>query len=173
MHLPIHDEFGFPVNDPRRQNRRRKIVLSAIFTSGIAGLNVISAFQNWGRTWFCGFMIFTAIALAASAFFALLFRSSRKGLDTALAFLAIIIAQFFIIHWRLIPNATQPPLASALDRESKASEDKSAAVIDTLEKTGLISETEAEVLRERRAADETLRFGDPHIIGAVPKKTVP
>ncbi|MEO7319886.1 MAG: hypothetical protein ABIZ56_12925 [Chthoniobacteraceae bacterium] len=161
------------MDDPRRQSRRRNIVLIAIFASGIAGLNVISAFQNWGRTWFCGFMIFTAITLAASAFFALLFRSSRKGLDTALAFLAFIIAQFFIIHWGVIPNAPQPPLASALHRESMESEDKSAAVIDTLEKTGLISETEAELVRKRRAADETLRFGDPHSIGATSKKAVP
>lgn len=73
----------------------------------------------------------------------------------------VVVAQFFMMQSMFKPSAPQPGGASVSQRESAAAEDNGLAIIDTLEKMGILSEKEADHIRERRAADEGPRFGSP------------
>ena len=160
-HIPIHDEFGFPAETPRRQIRRRSAVVIAILACGLAAVNVVSALQNLGSSGLQVVLIFTAITLGIFAACAPSLRSSRSALGLAWTSLVVVAGQFLLMYSIFKPAPLRPAATTASPQPLYDSPDSGAKIIDLLEKTEILSETEAAHLRKGREEKQTLKFAPP------------
>jgi hypothetical protein len=172
-HASIHDEFGFPMAGHGRQRRQVGTVAIAAAAVGVAGLDVLwwmlGDFHDLGSQipWIALAIVFGVVASCAPAF-----PSSRDGLGVASVSLAIVTTQFVIMCMAFNFNAWQPNPGVAPKMEARAPESNDTAIIDLLERTGLLSTKEAERIRENRGQSQAPIFGHP--VNSAPKvKDVP
>ncbi len=160
-HIPIHDEFGFPAETPRRQIRRRSTVVVSILACGLAAVNVNSTLQNLESSVLQVLLIFTAIILGIFAACSPSLRSSRSALGLAWTSLVVVAAQCLMMYSIFKPAPFRPIATTASPQPLYDSPDSGAKIIDLLEKIEFLSESEAAHIRKGREEKEALRYGPP------------
>ena len=160
-HIPIHDEFGFPAETPRRQLRRRGAVVVAILACGLAAVNVVFACRNLESSGLQILLSFTAIVLGIFAACSPWLRSSRSALGLAWTSLVVVAVQFLMMSSLFKPARLRPAATTTSPQPLYDSPDGGAKIIDVLEKAEILSETEAAHLRKGREEKGALRYGPP------------
>lgn len=159
--MPIHDEFGFPTDSPRRKFRRNRSVAIAAMAIMVAALDVWCLIQNLGNSVFQPLLITVAVVFAVIAGGALGLRSSRNAITVAAISLAIVTGLCVMIYTVFEFSPRRPEAAIVAKDKESAPGETGTEIIDTLEKTGVLSESEAARLRKGREEKQALRWGPP------------